>query len=67
MSSKAQVNILALEIVAEIKLSGIHWMGWKVKFALRDDSVAVGERFAGAFGGNLKADRSIVDAANERH
>ena len=57
MSSKAQIDTLAPEIVSKIKLSGIHWMGWKVKFALREELVAVGERFAGAFGGSLKAGR----------
>ena len=54
------------EIVSKIKLSGIQWKGWKVKFALREEAVAVGERFTGAFGGSLKAGRSIVDAADKR-
>ena len=63
MSSKAQINALAPEIVSKIKLSWIHWMGWKVKFALGEELVAVGERFAGAFGGSLKAGGLIVDAA----
>ena len=67
MSSKAQIDTLAPEIVSKIKLSGIHWMGWKVKLALREELVAVGERFAGAFGGSLKAGRVTVDAADERH
>ena len=47
MSSKAQVNALPPEILPKIKLSGIHWMGWKVKFALREELVAVGEKLAG--------------------
>src|ERR1700676_1169116 len=34
MGSKIQVNILALEISPEIKLSRIHWMGWNGKFSL---------------------------------
>ena len=67
MSSKTQINALAPEIISKIKLSGIHWMGWKVKFALREELVSVGERFAGAFGGSLKAGRVIVDAADKRH
>ena len=67
MGSKIQVNILALEIFPEIKLSRIHWMGWNGKFSLGDDLVAVRKRFTGALGGNSKADESMVDAADERN
>ena len=66
MSSEAQIDTLAPEIVSKIKLSGIHWVGWKVKFALGEELLAIGEGFARAFGGGLKAGGSIVDAADER-
>jgi hypothetical protein len=67
MGSKIQVNILALEISPEIKLSRIHRMGWNGKSSLADDLVAIRKRFTSAFGGNLKADESMVDAADERN
>src|ERR1700724_768178 len=63
MGSKIQVYILALEISPEIKLSRIHWLGWNGKLSLGNQLVAIQKRFTGAFGGNLKADESIVDAA----
>jgi hypothetical protein len=65
MGSKIQVYILAPEIFPEIKLSRIHWKDWNGKFSLGNDLVAIRKRFTGAFGGNLKADESAVDAADE--
>ena len=62
---KVEVDILPLKISSEIELSGIQRMGRNVEFSLSDDSIAVGKRFTGAFCGNLKAERLIVDAADQ--
>lgn len=65
MGPKVKVNVLALKIPSEIKLSRIQGLVWKVKVSLRDDSIAIRERFAEAIRRNLKVDRSIVEAADQ--